>query len=204
MALVDDDGRHRMDAVLQIELLALAHLVGVAVRGQQRTRLGRIQPHFARHTHQHLVVARVLSVGEIRLEQRLLQRGLHALLFGPVQQAVCIKGVVDAAALVHAEGEPQRRTARRNGLAVLLALLGRGAVLFLQVLANVLTLRPHLRVQLERLKVQVQRDLALKPVRRLLQRLEADDAPGAGDIGDEIDFEGGGHSERGSERKIKG
>ncbi len=110
-----------------------------------------------------------------------------------MQQAVCIKGVVDAAALVHAEGKPQRRTARRNGLAVLLALLGRGAVLFLQVLANVLTLRPHLRVQLERLKVQVQRDLALKPVRRPFQRLEADDAPGAGNIGDEIDFEGGGH-----------
>ena len=108
-----------------------------------------------------------------------------------MQQAVCIKGVVDAAALVHAKSEPQRRAARRDGLAVLLALLGRGAVLFLQVLANVLALWPHLRIQLERLKVQVQRHLALQPVRRLLQRLEADDAPGAGDIGDEIDFEGG-------------
>ena len=97
-----------------------------------------------------------------------------------MQQAVCIKGVVDAAALVHAEGEPQRRPARRDGLAVLLALLGRGAVLFLQVLANILPLGRHLRVQLKGLKVQVQRNFALQPIRCLLQRVEADD----GYIGD--------------------
>ena len=129
----------------------------------------------------------------------MFERSLQAVLLRPVQQAVRIKGVVDAAALVHAEGESQLGTARGNGFAVLLALLGRGAVLFVQVLANVLAFRCHLRVQLERLKVQVDRDFILEPVCRLLQRLEADDAPGAGHVRDEINLEGSG---RGSHGKV--
>ncbi len=43
------------------------------------------------------------------------------------------------------------------------------------------------------IEVQVERDFALESIRRLLQRLEADDAPGAGDVGDEVDLAGGGH-----------
>ncbi|MNT97715.1 hypothetical protein D3C72_2401000 [compost metagenome] len=61
------------------------------------------------------------------------------------------------------------------------------------MLSDVLALGAHLRVQLERLKVHVKGHFALQTVGRLLQRLEADDTPGAGDIGDEIDLEGGGH-----------
>ena len=76
-----------------------------------------------------------------------------------------------------------RRTAR-----VLRELLGRGAVLAREVLGRVLALGRHRRIELERLEVQLDRDLVVEPLERLLERPEADRAPGAGDVGDEIDL----------------
>ena len=58
-------------------------------------------------------------------------------------------------------------------------LFGRAAVLFGQVLADVLTFRPHVRVELEGLEGDVGRHAAVQPLQRLFQRAQAHGAPGA-------------------------
>src|ERR1700761_8715760 len=78
--------------------------------------------------------------------------------------------------------------APRDRLAVLLHLLGRHAVLPGDVLAGVLALGPHAGVQLEGLEVQRDGHLGAEALQRGLERGEADGAPRAGDIGDEIDL----------------
>ena len=72
-------------------------------------------------------------------------------------------------------------------------LLGRGAVLLRQVLADVLAFGAHLRVQLEGLEAQVDGDLALHALDGTFQGCQPDGAPGAGDVGDEVDVKGLGH-----------
>src|SRR5690606_5452012 len=72
-------------------------------------------------------------------------------------------------------------------LADLRLLLGRAAVFLRQVLGDVLALGAHLRVQLEGLEADVGRHLAVEALQGLLQPAQADGAPGAGDVGDEID-----------------
>ena len=175
---------------MQIELGALAHFVGIAVRRKQGSGFIGVQPHLPRHARQHLMAGGAQAVRKIGLEQCMLEGGLQALFLGPVQQPVCIEGVVDAAAFVHAEGEPQLRATGGDGVAVALALLGRGAIFFKQMLGNVLPLRAHLRVELEGLKVQVDRDLIFHALGGLLQGLEANHTPGAGNIGNKIDLQG--------------
>ena len=104
-----------------------------------------------------------------------------------------VEGVVDAAARTGREGETQLGTARSNGGARGFALLGGRAVFLLQVLADVLAFWPHLRIELKRLEGQVQLHLTGQALGGLLERAQPDDAPGAGHIGNEINFEGGGH-----------
>jgi hypothetical protein len=58
------------------------------------------------------------------------------------------------------------------------------------MLGDILPLRGHVGVELERLEMNFRAHLAIKIFQRLLERLQADDAPRAGDIGDEIDLDG--------------
>src|SRR6185437_7914688 len=69
------------------------------------------------------------------------------------------------------------------------------AVLAHDVLAGILACGRHLRVQFERLQVDVRAHRAVELRQRLLQAGEPDRAPRTGDVGDEIDAErgGGGH-----------
>src|SRR5207249_11268066 len=98
---------------------------------------------------------RALAIGEISLEQGLLQRLLFTgtLQLGPVQQAMRIKSVVDAAAstaglIRHAELEAELGTACRDVFAVRMRLLRREAVFLRDLLGNLLALRPHLGADL--------------------------------------------------------
>ena len=118
----------------------------------------------------------------------MLQLALAPLEPGPVQQPVRVERVVGAPPLALAEGEADRLAALADRLGVAFDLLGRDAVLARQVLDDLLALRRHLRVQLERLEVQVGLHFAVEPLERAFERVEADRAPGAGDIGDEIDL----------------
>src|SRR6476659_3644194 len=64
-----------------------------------------------------------------------------------------------------------------------------GRTIFLPGVVNqTLPLGRHLRIELERLKVQFRFDDASEPAKCSLERLEADDAPRANDIRHEVDF----------------
>src|SRR6185312_7367056 len=131
---IDDGCGHRLDAARQVVLLLRADLVGVSAAGQDVPGARSVQTDARGKAYQRVVRAYILPVGEIGTQQGLLERELLPLQRGPVQQAVGIEGVVDAAAPIHVEGETQRRAARANRLAIRVDLLGRTAVLAHQVL----------------------------------------------------------------------
>ena len=186
MPLVDDNRRHRANPRLLEEVFGLAHLVGILARLQHALGFGRIQPDLPGHAHQQLARARVFAVGEIRFEQREFERVLATLLFRPVQEAVGVEGVVDAAAARHVELEADRFAALADLFARLDLLLERGTILLGDVLDDVLALGTHVRVQLEGLEMQVDGDIRRHALDGLLQRLEADRAPRARHVRYEI------------------
>jgi hypothetical protein len=77
----------------------------------------------------------------------------------PMQQPMGIEGVVDAATPVRVELKAYLRTALNDDCAGLGLLLRGGAILFCQMLRNVLAAWFHLWVQLKRLKVHDGRHL---------------------------------------------
>ena len=101
---------------------------------------------------------------------------------GPVQQAVGIEGVVDPAAFADAELETHTGAALAYRLAVGGDLRRVDAVFLAQVFDDVLAFGLHPRVQFEGLEVQRGLDLRADAGQGLLQRVQADCAPGAGDI----------------------
>ena len=104
-----------------------------------------------------------------------------------MQQAVRVEGVPDARPL--AEREADLGAALAQDRAGLRELLGRRAVLARDVFGRVLAFGRHRRVELERLEVQLDRDLVAEPLERPVERPQADRAPGAGDVGNEIDLQ---------------
>ena len=58
-----------------------------------------------------------------------------------------------------------------------------------EVLGRVLAFGRHRRIELERLEVQLDRTSSPSRSRRLVERPQADRAPGAGDVGNELDLE---------------
>ena len=105
-----------------------------------------------------------------------------ALAFGPVQQTVGVEGVVNPAAPAWVKGEPHLGPACGNGLANLRLLLGGGAVLLRQVLAQVLPAGTHLRVQLKGLKVQIGLHLAVQALQSFFKRAQTHGAPWASNV----------------------
>src|SRR5471030_106321 len=103
-----------------------------------------------------------------------------------------IESVVDAVATIHTELKAQRCAASADRLAIYGELFGCAAVFVDQMLGGILTLRWHLRIQFERLKMDFGSDLVAEVRQRLFQCGQADRTPGAGDIGDKIDPEWGG------------
>jgi len=69
-------------------------------------------------------------------------------------------------------------------------------VFFGQVLAQVLAAWPHVRVQLKGLKVQISRNLTLQLTQGLLQCAQAHSTPRAGNVRDEINFQGSSHGKK--------
>ena len=82
------------------------------------------------------------------------------------------------------------RAARTDAFLVVGQLRRIHPVLALQVFADALAFRGQLRVQLERLEVDVRRHLALGALQRLLQRSQPDRAPWADHVGHDIDAQG--------------
>jgi hypothetical protein len=95
MALVKDHGRDRMNALLEVEALALADLRGVPVRSEYLARPRTVQTRLGGEVHQYLVIAGILASREVCGEKRMLESLLPALKLGPMQQPVRIEGVVD-------------------------------------------------------------------------------------------------------------
>src|SRR5690606_22463276 len=104
-----------------------------------------------------------------------------------------VESIVDARSLAHVEREPKRFAAFANGLLIALQFLRRRSILLRDVLRDVLPLGRHVRIELERLKADVGCHLIANVLESSLQGGEPDHAPGARDIGDEIDLEASGH-----------
>src|SRR6185437_4668379 len=190
---VDDDRRHGIDAVIAIEPFASANLRRVFVRFEDLTGPARVKSDAGGQIEQHCRVARVPPLEEICFKQGVLERALPAFRAGPLQQPVSIESVVDPGALVEVECESDLRAARAKRLLSVPHLLRRGTVLGAQMLDDVLALLAHLRIELEGLKVEVRLDARPKLRERGFERAERDRAPGAGDIGDEVDLHTGRH-----------
>jgi hypothetical protein len=58
---------------------------------------------------------------------------------------------------------------------------------------ELLPLARHLRIELERLEANIRFDKAARPPQCLFKALEADDTPGAGNVGNKVDLQGHGH-----------
>ena len=108
---------------------------------------------------------------------------------GPVQQPVGLERVVDPAASLGRKLDADRRAALAQGGARSGLLLGRRAVFLRQMLGQVLAAFGQVGVEFERLQVQADRHGRRQALERLQQRGQPDGAPGAGDIGDEIDVQ---------------
>jgi hypothetical protein len=117
-----------------------------------------------------------------------------------VQQAVRVKGVVDAAAAFGPESKAHLGAALADVLADGGLLFGRGAVFLRQVLGNILAARRHLRVQLEGFEMQRGLHLPGGLFKRPLERAQTHRAPGAGDVGHKIDTQGNRLGHGGSEK----
>ena len=61
---------------------------------------------------------------------------------------------------------------------------------------RVLAFRRHVRSEFEWRKADLRIDLAANRIQRRQKRLQADHAPGTGDVGDEVDTEGLGRHQR--------
>ena len=157
---------------------------------QDRARRRAVQPGGLGRRHQHRGIAGIAPFGEIGGEQRVLQRDLPPLsrLARPVKQAMRVEGVVDARAGALRHLEPQIGGHLADPLARGAAVAaGRRAVFLAHMLAQILPAGRHVRVQLER----DEPDVGARHVRHLVQRAfqpaQADHAPGADDIRDELD-----------------
>ena len=122
--VIDDHGGDGMNTLILKERLLLPHHRRELVAVENPCCPCGIEPHTGGRANQHLMIGGVLAISELRLEQRLLERQLTSFEGRPVQQAMGIKGVVDATARLQAEGEAQRRTGRTNPLAHQGCLLG--------------------------------------------------------------------------------
>ena len=132
----------------------------------------------------------------VGLQQGLFQRILRAVRAQqarPMQQAMGVKGVVHAAPATGVEGEADLGAALANVLAHLRLLLGRGAVLFGNVLGQVLATGGHVGIELKGLEMQLGTHIWRQALKRAFQGAQAHSAPGASNVGHKINFEGGGH-----------
>src|ERR1700722_4712569 len=152
---VYDYGRHRVDPARLPELLGLANLLGIAARGEYLARGSAVEAGFLRGGDQYVMVGGALALCEISLEQLMLQRRLPPALFGPMQQAMRVERVVDAALVRHGHGETEGGGTRPDHLAIGGGLLGRRAVFLGDMLDQVLPLGRHAGVQLEGLEADV-------------------------------------------------
>src|SRR5580700_5328675 len=99
-----------------------------------------------------------------------------------MQQSVGVEGVIDPLAACHLEVKSEFLATRTQHLATALKICRGGAVLLLQVLGDVLTSGAHARIELKWLKMDVRRYIAGNAQQCGLERLQANDAPRAGDV----------------------
>ncbi|CAM2160419.1 hypothetical protein PT2222_80003 [Paraburkholderia tropica] len=184
--LVEHDGRHRLDAHRLRLLFLAAHFVGIRTGFEHLARLSGVEPDRLRDGHQHRVIAHVLAFAVIGAQQRHLERHLPAFQTRPVEQAMRVEGVVDARARTERETDALAPLADR--FLSLGDLLGRAAVLLAEILDDGFAVRPHVGVQFERMDGHAGLDGIAEIGERALQRAEADRAPRAGDVGNEVDL----------------
>ncbi|MCY1299867.1 hypothetical protein D9M70_494110 [compost metagenome] len=110
-----------------------------------------------------------------------------------MQQPVRVESVVDESAL--AEGKAHAGAALADHGLGLGDLRGRAAILLAEVVGDGLAFGGHVGVQLEGMQHDLGIDAVAQPLQRQLERRQADGAPRAGDVGDEVDSEGLGHGD---------
>src|SRR6056297_424154 len=139
----------------------------VTLISQHCMRRGRIQADRRRRRNQDLRVIDIASATEKCREQRHLQLALQALRLCPVQKLVGTKGIHHTHTVKIIEAKAESVT----GADELFAHCGTSRlarpVLAREVLAQILALHGHLRIQLKRVPADIWQDLAGKRIQRL-------------------------------------
>src|SRR4029450_7149072 len=105
-----------------------------------------------------------------------------------------IERVVDPALLLReGDGKAELRRALADHRAPCPELLRARSVFLRDMLDELLPLGRQVRIELERLEADVRFDEVANARQRFLKPFEADDAPRAGNIGNEVDGDGSGH-----------
>ncbi|MDR6162037.1 hypothetical protein QE391_001665 [Pseudomonas fluorescens] len=133
------------------------------------------------------MVAGVLAIGEISLDQDFLQRDLAAFLHGPEQKAMGIEGVIEMTALFQFELKTDGVPTRDDHFIARGNFFGAAPIFAHHVLDGVLALGRHVRVQFERLEGQLHSNFAGNICDGLFQRCRAECAPGAHHIRHKVD-----------------
>src|SRR5258706_4062690 len=110
-----------------------------------------------------------------------------------MQQAMRIEGVVDAVAFVEAEFEADGGAACTDVLAIAGGMLRRQTIFFGEMFGDALALGHHVGIQFKWLEMNIGGSRIAEAPDGVLQGFKADHAPGAGHIGNEIDFDRGIH-----------
>ena len=126
----------------------------------------------------------------MRREQRELERGLMARQASPVQQAMAIEGVPDAAVGAAVHGETKSCGAGVDEIAGTARTFRVGAIFSGDMFADIFPGTRHVGVELERLETDVRAHDIGSVGKRLFERFEPDDTPRANHITDKINPHG--------------
>ena len=167
-----------------------AHFPGVGIRLQNLVRLIYVEAHLFDCPQQGVRITGIESIGEVGLKQGMFQRPLllELIIFktSPMQHAMRIKSVVHTAALALTEDKTKFFATRADRFSSHLQLRWCCAVFLRQMLGNILSFRHHIRIQLERLKMNFRYHLARQFFQCLFERSEPNDTPRARNIRNKI------------------
>ncbi len=193
VALVDGENGHAPDAELLRARLVAAHITGIGV-AQQHVANGRsIQPDVARQTHERVVVAHRLTLGEIGRKQPFDHRRALSDRVGEMDQPMGVERITGDRA-IETKLETVKRARGCHAIHHRLRLLGRHSVLGGQQLHGGYRLTGGGGgVKLEAAPDDVERVAMGERMQRLLESALADVAPGAGNVGPDFDVHGEWH-----------
>ena len=164
----------------------VAHFAGVLIAFDHGAGTFDVESDLGRRTQHHVARRRVFAARVISAQQRVLQRERPAFALRPVQQPMRI-GTCSRRAFACRIRDRHRRALAYQCLP-LGQFGGTRAVLARDVCGDLLALGRQVRIQLERLRFNVDLHRIAQARDSLLERLQPDRAPGAGHVGNKVDL----------------